>query len=350
MAALDIPDMPDASHTDPLKHNDPWKGQKLPTPPPQVAANPWQNMPAAKRPHADVASGSASSGSNGAFVTQQEYSDGLHSLRDKLLSSMQKSMATLNVDLSSNVSETVMDLSAKVEKRVAGVEKHQAVQDARIDSHETTIAQLQQQVGALSSQHMAASEQLRALQAQQTASAAAAIHTTHRMEQMQQAVRAEVQSREESDLDISYKGPPSATILRLHINETPVPKTEVEKAVITWFAAVIPRDQWRLEGPEEAKRFTIRFLAFPRSAALHVKEALDLLRPEKADDPWVDLFALKDGKSYKIFVNRDESEQQQRLQMLQRKVKEACKILYPTLQLATPKPLFHASREMQAMC
>eukprot|EP00973_Karenia_brevis_P083867 11637602-Karenia_brevis.AAC.1 len=125
-------------------------------------------------------------------------------------------MAALNVDLSSNINESIIDMSAKVEQRMSNIEQHQAQQDTRIDGHDATLAMLQQQVNTLSAQHVATSEHLRSLQAEQTAFAATAIHTTQRMDQVQQAVRAEVRNLEESEVDATYEGPPSSTLLRLH--------------------------------------------------------------------------------------------------------------------------------------
>ena len=116
-----------------------------------------------------------------------------------------------------------------------------------------------------------------------------------------------------------------------------------------WFNGVISDDQWKLEGSDEAHRFTIQFLAFPKTATRHVKEALDLLRPERPDEPWTDIWVTKGSKSYKLFINRDQSEQQQRLQLIQRKLKEACGEYYPKMRVAIPKPLYHPSREMQAV-
>ena len=57
----------------------------------------------------------------------------------------------------------------------------------------------------------------------------------------------------------------------------------------------------------------------------------------------------KGSKLFKLFVIRDQSEQQQRLQLIQRKVKEACREMHPKIQLDIPKPIYHASREMQAV-
>eukprot|EP00973_Karenia_brevis_P037232 5133407-Karenia_brevis.AAC.1 len=189
---------------DPIAVHDPWQGQRLPPQPQPSAPVPWQAVPAAKRPHAEVSSGA--SGSTGdAFVTQSEYSQGLQSLGDKLAASMQKTIAALNVDLSSNINESIMDMSAKMGSRMSNIERRQAQQDTRLDGHDATLAQLQQQVSTLSAQHVATSEQLRSMQAEQAASAAAAIHTTQRMDQVQQAVRAEVCKLEESEIDATYK-------------------------------------------------------------------------------------------------------------------------------------------------
>ena len=76
--------IPDHRH-DPAAALDPWKDQQLPAQPQAISqhvANPWQPyqaVPSAKRPHADVplaggpAGGSAGSG-NEVFVTQRECS------------------------------------------------------------------------------------------------------------------------------------------------------------------------------------------------------------------------------------------------------------------------------------
>eukprot|EP00973_Karenia_brevis_P061417 8539225-Karenia_brevis.AAC.1 len=83
---------------------------------------------------------------------------------------------------------------------------------------------------------------------------------------------------------------------------------------------------------------------------MQLNKALKILQPERPGDRWTELWIPKDGSSYKMYVNRDASEQMQRLQLLQRKVKEACKELYPGVALVTPRIKWHPSEQLQALC
>eukprot|EP00973_Karenia_brevis_P033349 4600463-Karenia_brevis.AAC.1 len=65
---------------------------------------------------------------------------------------------------------------------------------------------------------------------------------------------------------------------------------------------------------------------------------MSLLKPERPSDSWTEVQVTKDQRAYKLFINRDQNEQQQRLQLVQRKIRDACKELYPTVAVDIPKP------------
>eukprot|EP00973_Karenia_brevis_P032437 4472946-Karenia_brevis.AAC.1 len=174
--------------------------------------------------------------------------------------------------------------------------------------------------------------ELAQLKADQACSKLTLSAATQRVEQVHQAVSQEVRRHEETEVDGEYNAPPNGTILRLHVNEVPVAIAEVKKVVQEqWLIGIVDSDQWTLEGPAEGHRFVLKFTAFPKTASMHLNKATKILQPERPGDNWTELWIPKDGSSYKLFVNRDASEQMQRLQLLQRKVREACKELYPTL-------------------
>eukprot|EP00973_Karenia_brevis_P053253 7403035-Karenia_brevis.AAC.1 len=86
-----------------------------------------------------------------------------------------------------------------------------------------------------------------------------------------------------------------------------------------------------------------------RTAGTQVRQARDILRPERPQDPWTELYVQKGSKSFKLFINLDASEQQQRLQAIQRKTKDAFKELHPGLSIGMPKPQYAPNMPMQGV-
>eukprot|EP00973_Karenia_brevis_P021810 2999405-Karenia_brevis.AAC.1 len=74
-----------------------------------------------------------------------------------------------------------------------------------------------------------------------------------------------------------------------------------------------------------------------------------MLKPERPGEPWTDLFVQKGCKSFKLFINQDACEQQQRLQAIQRKIRDAFAELHPSLVVSLPKPLFAPNMPMQGI-
>ena len=211
---------------------------------------------------------------------------------------MQRSVSSLNVDISTKISDSIADLSAQVQGRVAAIEQQQQQHGARLSEHDTFIAEIRTRVATLEAQQAAATAQVQQLHAAQITSAATLATATQSVERVQQAVSAEVRQRTEAEVDADYAGPPNGTILRLHVREVPVAKTEVERAIRdSWIHDTISSDQWRLEGPAEAHRFVLRFLAFPKTASMHVREALELLKPERPSEPWTEVQVTKDQRA-----------------------------------------------------
>ena len=146
-------------------------------------------------------------------------------------------------------------------------------------------------------QHLEA--QVAQLQSNQASASIAAAATNLRVDQVHKVVSAEVQARAEVDVDPEYNRPPNGTLLRLHL-EVRVPKDAVAVAVRGWIGDHIAEDQWQLEGPDAGHRYVLKFTSFPKSAALQLRKALDVLKPERSSDPWTDVMVTHDGQSHKL--------------------------------------------------
>eukprot|EP00973_Karenia_brevis_P015019 2049136-Karenia_brevis.AAC.1 len=96
-----------------------------------------------------ASSGGAGHGADTAFVTKAELTSGLQSLGDKLSASFQKSVSSLNIDISSNITESIADIASKVDSRIGTVERQQHEQGQRIDQHDTSIADIHRRLAAM---------------------------------------------------------------------------------------------------------------------------------------------------------------------------------------------------------
>eukprot|EP00973_Karenia_brevis_P090267 12401726-Karenia_brevis.AAC.1 len=216
-------------------------------------------------------------------------------------------MAQFNVDYSESMATLARETQASiasVSARVDGLNSEVSRAHSRIGAMGAELSETRGQLtfqasrvddvlgqlAALQAQQMRTAGQIKDMQAAQDASTATVAHATQRVEQVRQAVAAEVRNREETDVDPEYNGPPNGTLLRLHVNEEAVPKEAISQAVIGWLNGFIAEDQWRLDGPAEGQRFVLRFTSFPKTAALQIKKAMDILRPDKPDDPWTDIW------------------------------------------------------------
>ena len=161
---------------------------------------------------------------------------------------------------------------------------------------------------------------------------------------VQTAVAAEIRQQAESAHDPAYSALPNSCLLRLHVQEDVVAKTDVERACRTWCGDVFNAADWKVEGNAEAKSFVLRFNSLPRAAAVQAKQARDLLRPAARGDAWTDIYVTKGTQSLKLFISNDASEQQLRIQAIQRKLRSAILESHPRLQIKIPPPRYHPSK------
>ena len=106
----------------------------------------WNSANAGKRPHQDIAlpaNRSRSPAGPKAFVTKGELSEGLDKLNSKVQASMQRAMAALNCDISTNISESITDFASKVETRMAAVETQQERHETRLIENDVVVVGIQ---------------------------------------------------------------------------------------------------------------------------------------------------------------------------------------------------------------
>ena len=123
-----------------------------------------------------------------------------------------------------------------------------------------------------------------------------------------------------------------------------------------WLGHVYKDDEWHVSGDEVGNRFVLHFRARPSSAALQARKAHALLRPTTRGGAWKELAATtEDGTVAKLYVNQDQSPQQQRLAAAQGRVKEAISRVHPHLSGAmeakgsAPRAEYTKDAPMQAL-
>ena len=141
----------------------------------------WNSANAGKRPHQDIAlsaNRSRSPAGPQAFVAKGKFSEGLDKLNSNVQASMQRAMAALNCDISTNISDSITDFASKVETRMAAVETQQERHETRLFENDVVVAGIQRQIAALETKQKAAAERIRDLQAAQASSAASVAQAT----------------------------------------------------------------------------------------------------------------------------------------------------------------------------
>eukprot|EP00973_Karenia_brevis_P008726 1180326-Karenia_brevis.AAC.1 len=176
------------------------------------------------------------------------------------MAAMQTCITDLNSTISGNIQESLDEATAKFNHRFAGI-------DGRLDEHATRHEEHDKAIEALR-------KELSELKAHQRVQG-------DKIGAVSDTINSEVASR--TAPDPSFTRAPIRTLLRLSV-ASEVSKIDVIPVVERWLQQLYKKDQWRLDGPDSGKMWSLLFVAPADTAACMANRARGLLR--NSDGSW----------------------------------------------------------------
>ena len=300
---------------DPLQRNDAWARSSLAGSP--SAAGSERKCPAVSSParHDDMH-----------FATKEDLSDGLAGLSGKMANAIKNSMANmqgclveLNSTLSGSVEQSMQSMEAKFSKGMAQVNE-------RIDTHDVKLAEQGASLDALK-------KELAELKAQQT------MHT-EKVVAVAKTIQSEVDARVADDP--LFVRPPIRTLLRLNVQQT-TEKAKIAVAVGQWLEGTFESGQYKLDGPDSGKQWSLHFIAPTTTAASMAGRARNLLR--NPDGTWREIMVADQT----LFIGPDVPPNVRKVNMGLRRVEKAIRCIHPTQAMAADKAQYHPQKSPQGV-
>eukprot|EP00973_Karenia_brevis_P039626 5473268-Karenia_brevis.AAC.1 len=257
-----------------------------------------------------------------------------------------KAVGELNSNLTTCFKDIMDEQQRAYEGRFRAVEGQVAQLNTTVAGHQTALA-------AQASQNTQFFEAIAALQAQcnTLAGQLAAVQATVAQQKVLQD-KAQTEAKEYASTvtqlsqqlaidsstaiqDPSYDRAPNWGMLRLG-SAKPVDKQAIQDMCDAWLGSSLAENSWKLEGPPSGTKFSIVFVGPTGTPPRLASKANSILR--RGDGSWQALYAGEE----RIFVNRDASPKQGRIQATLRKLQSVLFDLDPSLrgQVRQLKPTY----------